>query len=152
MEEQNILNPDDEVHLAILHRIYVPRINHALLEFEQEWAFHPLSSSNNRSPRQLWFMGMQNLISNDPNSLEEAQIGGWNEYGIDEEAPIPDINTNNNIVPRSFVRFCELHEREFWQLINPLSNDENEGINLYTQALSLCDNYLANHCCILERS
>ena len=59
-----------------------------------DWAFHPLSSANYRSPRQLWHYD----IRNDPDSLAEAQIGVWENYGLDEEASIPNIVTNNNTV------------------------------------------------------
>ena len=76
MEDEGILDPNDEVHLSVLHRIYLPRINKALSQMEENWAFHPLSSANNRSTRQLWYMGMRNILANDPESLEEAQIGG----------------------------------------------------------------------------
>lgn len=75
MENNNILDPNDEVHLSVLHRIYLPIINKALKEFEHYWEFHPLSSAGNKSPRQLWFIGIQNTMENDPNSLYDAQIG-----------------------------------------------------------------------------
>lgn len=105
MEQEDILNPNDEVHLFISHRIFLPRINRALSEMESNWSHHPLSSANNRSPRQLWHLGMTNLLHLDPTSIEDAQIGGWDEYGVDEEAPMSDVNTDNNVNAPPYLRF-----------------------------------------------
>lgn len=148
MEEIDILNPDDEVHLSVLHRIFLPRINKALTEFELDWAFHPLSSANYRSPRQLWHSGIRNALFNDPDSLAEAQIGGWEDYGLDEEAPIPNIETNNNIVvPETRVIFCQQFELFFTTEINPLTFDGNEGINIYQTVLNVANEHVTVGCC-----
>ena len=81
MESEGILDPLNEENLLALHFVYLPRINKALEEFKRDWALHPLSSANNRSPRQLWHLGMTSLLYLDPESLEVAQLGGRDVYG-----------------------------------------------------------------------
>ena len=49
-----ILNPDNNVHLFCLHYVYIPRINESLGVFCNAWNNHPLSSSSNATPYQLW--------------------------------------------------------------------------------------------------
>jgi len=93
------------------------------------------------------------MLVNDPLSLDEAQIGGWNEYGLDEDAPVPDVDENainNVIVPETRVTFCEIHKRHFAERINPLVNDENEGITLFNDALILANQYLTYDCCTID--
>ena len=85
MESQNLLDPLDDIHLFALHLVYLPRINTALDKFERDWAFHPISTENNRSPRQLWHQGMSRRMRVDPESPEAAGILNWNRYGSEDD-------------------------------------------------------------------
>ncbi|KAG8938269.1 hypothetical protein FRC04_009189 [Tulasnella sp. 424] len=58
MEEQQILNPDDGVHLWALHFIFLPRINRALARFQDTWNNHKLSTQKNKTPLELWQQGI----------------------------------------------------------------------------------------------
>lgn len=89
LENEQLLDPLDESDLYALHFVYLPRINWALQELERDWAFHPLSTADNKSPRQLWHLGMTNLLNTDPESLEAAEISNWDDYGIDDDGPLP---------------------------------------------------------------
>ena len=55
--------------------------------------------AHNNSPRQLWHSGMSQLLHLDPDRLDDMLINSWDEYGIDEEAPQPNIDSDNNVVP-----------------------------------------------------
>ena len=86
-ETLNDRDPLNEIDLFCLHVVYLPRINFALKEFAESWDYHPLSSGDNRSPRQLWLLGMSCRFVSDPQPPEVMSLQSWNEYGIDEEAP-----------------------------------------------------------------
>ena len=58
LEDAGILNNDDPVHIWCLHFIYLPFINSSLANFVDAWSFHPMSSANGLSPRQLWTQGL----------------------------------------------------------------------------------------------
>lgn len=106
--DSQLLDPPDELQLFILHYIYLPRINRALSEKGRDRAQHPISTANNTFPHQLWHYGMTRLIHVDPESAAEAIVNTWNEYGIDEEAPHPDIDTDHEVViPNSRVQLYE---------------------------------------------
>ena len=107
LEECQLLDPVNELHLFSLHFVFLPRINRALQEMERDWAYHPISSANNRSPYQLWHSGMAQLLHNHPQSAEDALINTWEEYGTDEEAPFPDVETDNVVIPSSMVQLNE---------------------------------------------
>ena len=57
LEDAGILNSDNPVHIRCLHFIYLPYINSSLANFVDGWSFHPMSSANGLSPRQLWMQG-----------------------------------------------------------------------------------------------
>ena len=41
---------------------------------------------------------MTRLFYTDPQSAEESLLNTWDDYGIDEEAPYPDVETDNDVV------------------------------------------------------
>ena len=66
------------------------------------------------------------------------------EYGIDEEAPHPDIDTDNDVVlPDSGVQLNEDQQVQLEQTINPLFEDNNEGIDLYQQIVIILTHLLS---------
>ena len=58
LEEIGELCVNNENHIWALQYTFVPLINHALKSFVDDWNSHPLSSERNRSPEQLWILGM----------------------------------------------------------------------------------------------
>ena len=58
MEDVGILEPDNELHLAALHYVFLPRINFHLHTFEAGHNSGPVSTEHNMSPEQLWIRGM----------------------------------------------------------------------------------------------
>ena len=53
MEDNEILNVDDEVHLFSLQYVYRPRIQKSLDEFREGWNQHPLSTEHCKTPYQI---------------------------------------------------------------------------------------------------
>lgn len=58
LEEMNLLSPTDDVDIFALHFVYLTRINKALIEFRNSYSHHPMRTTNNRSPLQLWTEGL----------------------------------------------------------------------------------------------
>ena len=58
MEENEILDPLNEMHLYVLHCVFLPRINRSCAEFCQQWNNHPLSTEKSRTPLQVWSEGL----------------------------------------------------------------------------------------------
>ena len=50
LENEQLLDPLNEIHLFCLHRIYISRINQTLLEFRQQYNHHPMQTEHNMSP------------------------------------------------------------------------------------------------------
>ena len=51
------LDPLNELHLFTLHFVFLPRINRMLAEFVTAWNNHPMHTSKNQSPLQIWTQG-----------------------------------------------------------------------------------------------
>ena len=58
LEDNELLDPPNELHLFALHYTFIPRINKCLQEFKSQWENHPLSSEGNLSSIQLYTAGM----------------------------------------------------------------------------------------------
>ena len=58
MEDQGILDPSNESHLAALHYVFLPIINRHLKLFTEGHNWAPISPEQNQLPEQLWLKGM----------------------------------------------------------------------------------------------
>ena len=54
MEALDILDPDNELDLFVLHCIYLPRIRQSLADFRRAWNLHPLRTEHKWSPTKIW--------------------------------------------------------------------------------------------------
>jgi hypothetical protein len=57
LESEGLLNPLNEEDLFSLHYVYLNIINHHLEQWRCTWNMHKMSSTNNRSPMQMWIEG-----------------------------------------------------------------------------------------------
>ena len=135
--------------LCVLHYVFLPRINKVLVQFTEDWNFHPLSSANNQSPRQLWHSGITRLSIVDPTSPEILGLSNWDYYEIDDGSPFPEIDTPNNVVvPNSRISPCENHWRYLQQQVHPCYVDLSEGVNVYRQTVMFLLDVSLENCCI----
>ena len=65
LEDRNLLDPENEVDLFVLHYIYLPRINDALQIFQNTYSHHRLRTARNSSPFQLWITGIVERCNDD---------------------------------------------------------------------------------------
>ena len=130
LEENNQLDPLNEQHLYALHYVFVPRINHALIEFTNAWNHHSIRSAHNKSPHQLFTAGMlllqhsQHIAMDFFNSVNE-------QYGIDDDGPEPDLEASGVEVPQLTYQISAHDLHQLQNTVNPLTVSENFGIDLY---------------------
>lgn len=92
MEDQEILDPLNDIHLAALHYIYMNEINRRLQMWCTAWSCHRIRTVKS-SPLQLWASGqIQNPVSLQMNETDLQEFGvegnGENEIITDRERPI----------------------------------------------------------------
>lgn len=61
LEEQRYLDMDNNDHLFCLHFVYKPIINEMLDNFSRSWLNHKIRTARNKTPMQLFIMGMQQV-------------------------------------------------------------------------------------------
>ena len=61
MESDGVLDPDNDEHIFCLHVVYQPAINNMLVKFTQSWINHKIRTAGNKTPLQLFIMGMQQV-------------------------------------------------------------------------------------------
>ena len=71
----------------------------------------------------------------------DVHLVNFREYGVDDDGPTPDVQTNNVIVPRSLI---DLSPNEFDFLrdqVDPLLKDGNYGIYSYKETVNIIQNF-----------
>lgn len=103
-----------------MHYVYLPRIEQAIRECSNQWNNHDLSTQGGQTPLQL-----------------QNDVLDVNNYGIDDEGPLLELQTNNNVViPNINVTINET-TMNIIQQVNPLENDGNHGIDVFLSLLYL---------------
>lgn len=133
LEKNELLNSLNEVHLFALHYVYLPRINASLDEFKLQWNHHGIRTANHQTPLAL-FQTNIDAIPNDPTEVNH------DVYGIDYGGPLPEITTNNVVVPASDVELSEDQYQYLQQNVRPLEDDGNNGIEHYLKAVDIVRN------------
>ncbi|KAK0153675.1 hypothetical protein N1851_004538 [Merluccius polli] len=142
MESVGILDSLNELNLFCLHYIFMPRIERAAIEFINQWNHHGLSTQGGQTPLQLWHTGIINNIGLGNTAVDA--IFANNFYGEDEEGPLPELQTNNNVVtPDINVTINETTGHAIQHNFDPLQNDGNYGIDLFCSLLHFLQQYHA---------
>eukprot|EP00111_Clytia_hemisphaerica_P013704 TCONS_00040304-protein len=138
LEDEGYLDPIDELHLYILHLIFLPIINIALDELARDWDNHPLSSENNFSPGQLWHLGLMRYRDENPNGYAQLQNPNWNEYGIDYQGPVADDEDLGIVVPRTYYPLTAEEQRRVNDII--AGARRNDEVETYINVINCLEN------------
>ena len=142
LETQNILDRNDNLHLCILHYVFLPRINLCLKSFCDAWNSHPIRTEHNWSPERIWQNGMMSIHNRHLNTVQslvnvdnEEAVEDLEWFGYDPDVPFPAEDL-------SMVEVEDIHiEDQLLQTleehINPLEQSDSMGIDIYVRALNL---------------
>ena len=138
LENRGAFDPNEEVHLYCLHLVYLPLINEALSELSRQWNDHPVTTESNYSPRQLWMQGMLQLRHSNLTAIRDVvdgEIVDLEEFGIEEEGPVPNLENGSVPIPESLIQLSEAEEVTIQEEIAEVPPDDN-GIMAYLVALT----------------
>ena len=133
LEEEQQLNPLNEVDLYCLHRVFCPRINAVLDAFVESWNNHPISGERNFSPNQLFIHGA--LQQND------ITIG---QYGTADTTNIP-IPTEAVAVQDVMFKPCNLLEQQL-RVVDPCAPSVDCGCDIYYLVTNIVGCHLTRGC------
>ncbi len=141
LEQSGMLDLDNALHMFILHLVFVPRINFSLEEFMTTFNDHKVRTAGNWSPNQMWLNGMMN--PNNPLSAGEVDEvpEDISIYGDDPQGPSPFEDSENNVVVEPVnIESADLIRSLALQVMNPLDQSSEMGIDIYTKALQHVEN------------
>ncbi|CAB3995673.1 Retrovirus-related Pol poly [Paramuricea clavata] len=144
LEDNQLLDPLNELHLFALHYIYIPRINKCLQEFKSQWKNHPLSSERNRTPLQLFTSG---VIENQQSGYSGVQsifdAGYTPNYGFDPSGPLSvEDDDYQVVVPETNIQLSSEQMTNLANQCNPLQEDGTNGQNTYLQCLAILNSMI----------
>ena len=75
IEDAGILDPNSEVDLFALHFVFLPEVQQQLNIFKEGWDHHKMRTEHNRTPTQLWILGLRNYAMGTGDSGDTAVSG-----------------------------------------------------------------------------
>ncbi|KAF7645697.1 hypothetical protein LDENG_00199920 [Lucifuga dentata] len=134
MENEGILDSTNELHLFCLHYIYLPRVQQAAAEFQNQWNNYGLATQG-QTPLQLWQAGVLPAAGTDNSAIDD--LFTINDTRItNENQPPPQLETENNlVVPENDFHVNDTVMNRIQQ-IDPLSDDGNHGIHLFSELIN----------------
>ena len=140
MEYINLLNPVNDQHLYALHYVYIPRINAALSQFRAGWNNHRIRTEHNLSPEQLFTAGVLRLQRSGLVAMDFLEDVG-DDYGIDEDGLPSSTEDHSGVeVPEGGVSLESQQLADLQQVVDPLRESNNYGIDIYEETLHFLTN------------
>lgn len=139
MESEGTLDPVSERDLYALQYVFLPRINRSLHSFQEGWNHHSIRTAHNRTPYQLFTFGCLQLQHSGLVAMDFFdQV--TDDYGIIENGLATQEDSNEGVsIPRSNVELSEEQFEQLQMLVDPLSESNDYGIDLFLQVVHFLD-------------
>jgi len=111
--------------------------------FTENWNNHAIRTEHNRTPLQLWQIGM---IANHYEAYEEYNNVDEN-YGVEEIRHSNEHadNEDNDATDETFRNLLTRNEYDVLRdRFNPIDDDENSGINIFLETVTFVRQLLQN--------
>lgn len=162
LEEENLLDLSNPLHLFCCHYVFLPRLQVNLDIFKQGWDNHPMRTEQNLTPNQLWELGQighsvvdpevleclfllfqmkQQMFSTSYNAMYVLQIPhiNWEESGL-----VPDPHAELR-VPELDSPLTEDQMELLRENIDPLQPSESSGMDIYMDTLQYLETLLVTN-------
>jgi hypothetical protein len=148
MEDEGLLNLENDVHMFILHYIFLPRIRRSLTYFISMWNHHPMRTVNNQSPINIWNLGILDAANRNQTAVQTA-LSDWdrdtnvideNTFGIDNDGPEPEEELDTEpLLPTMNISLSSDILNALQNSVNPLNASESLGRDCFERALHLLE-------------
>ncbi|XP_031172966.1 uncharacterized protein LOC116062437 [Sander lucioperca] len=115
LEWDQLLDVSSTEDLFCVHMVFLPKLEMDLEHFVEGWNHHPIRTENNRTPEQLWQLGLMNTDIEQPENIEDIE-----EPDIDW-----DIATDHDGEMEGAIVVPEIE--------CPLSEEQREGVQSLIQ-------------------
>ena len=145
LEHNNLLDPISDTDLFALHHVFLPRINRSLQQFIGAWNNHNIRTEHSLTPHQLFTSGSLRLQNAGLSALDFFDHVP-DTYGIDDEVSYsPEIDVHGIEVSELEVQISDEEREALQNIVNPLSNSDEFGIDLFLEAKHIVELLTINH-------
>lgn len=149
LERNNLLNQRDERDLAALHYVFIPQTNENIEKFNVSWNSCKLSSVKQKTPNQLYVLGMLNLFESECIAVTdffECNIIDPNHYFVKEPDVVDAMSEKNEVVfvSETILHLSNASLQELQLQVNPVVRDTNRGILLCIREKSSSRSKISN--------
>ena len=144
MQHHGLLDQLSDIHRFALHYIYLPRVNKSLDCFRSSWNHHSIRTEHNSTPSQLFTAGALRLRHMGLVALDFFELINDN-YGIDiSDALVVNDDDDDRIeTPDSTIQLTSEQLSHLQATIDPLSDSDDYGIDLYVQTVDMVQQMLS---------
>ena len=123
LEHNDMLDPINGYHLYALHYVFIPRINEALLHFQESWNNHHIRTERGMTPNQLFVAGSLQLRNSGMDFFNNVP----ESYGTDEEG-VPANDSEGVQIPQTNIRVSAQQLEQLQDHINPLADSSSQTL------------------------
>ena len=134
LEARGYLNIGNALDIAVLHLVFLPRLNNSLHAWEMMWQNHSVRTERNKTPNQLWFLGQ--LRYNPDEDLAPAD----DYYGIDYEGPIP--STSDDVVTEFASVLSSDQINAITTRVDIEGPSNSFGVDKFVEAINIAKSFL----------
>jgi hypothetical protein len=132
-DSRGLLDAGNDLHIELLHFVFLPRIQRSLDQWAKAWNKHPMSTMHGRSPLSTWFSSLQDQLQSTVPVDEHVHA---ETYGIDFGGDVAPEQTNNNVVvPPIQSHLSEQLRRSLTERFDPLQDSDCFGMDIYANVI-----------------
>ena len=133
LEDQLVLDPLNDKHIAALHHTYMDEINSKLQIWQRAWSNHRMCTTKS-SPFRLWIAGQ----AQNPTGIDQS-IVDWQNFGIERNVDLEDDPGEEEGRPIFSPPVLELSENCRSELASIVSYADNYKVEHYMLALEIIE-------------
>lgn len=128
-----------ELHLFVLHYVYLPRIQRAVREFTNQWNNHALSTERHMTPLQLWHRGVICRVGQNNMAVNSVFDTNDSSINVDTGPLAEDVLSNQVSIPETNFHVNNTTLNEIHQTFDPLQDDGNHRIDIFLALLNFLE-------------
>ncbi len=141
MEDNNILDLTNDVHIYCLHHVFLPRIQADLERWMTAHNNHGLRTEHHRTPLQIWFStnlltsAQDNTAMNNLFRRNQDEINQLIDEFLEESINWPEPGNINVLLPRIPRPVTAMQHDELQRNVNVVAASNSEGLDIYGQVV-----------------
>ncbi len=138
LEARQLLDPDNDNDLFVLHCIFLPLIEQQLQSFSEAWNLHSVRTERHWTPRKMWVNGMIAADNRDQTAVQdviEGYEGNIEEFGVEYDPPLAEEQVHTVFVSETLSSLTTDQKQQFLEIIVTTYNCSiSDGVEQYIRS------------------